>query len=141
MIRPFFGGYSRGQATVELMIILPLLLILLAVSISIFSQQMLIVDSLRYSHAVERSAELVAESFSHLSTMPPGSRARLYIPKSPETQTITLANGLIEVRGSQQYRSVRLPFLNGGSFTAYDGNALLISVDVNNQLRVQVVSP
>ncbi len=130
-----------GQATVELMIILPLLLILLAVSISIFSQQMLIIDSLRYKYAVERSAEWMAENISHFSTMPPGSSARFTIPKSPETQIITLANGLVEVKGTLHYSSVRLPFLNIHPFTANDGNVLFASMDENNQLHVQVVSP
>lgn len=130
---------SRGQATVELMIILPLLLIILAISISIFAQQMLIVDSLRYRHAVERSAEQVAEIISHMQRMPPQSDALFYIPKSPETQTITLTNGLLEVKGAQYYASILLPFTNGGSFSMSDGDTIRMTMDGNNQLHMQVI--
>jgi hypothetical protein len=140
MINNKFSGFSQsGQATVELMIILPLLLILLAVSISIFSQQMLIVDSLRYKNGVERSAELVSEALSRMHSMPRGSTAVFYIPKSPETQTISFANGLLEVKGSQHYSSVLLPFTIGETFSMNDGNSFRISIDENNTLSVEVI--
>lgn len=130
---------NSGQATIEIMIILPLLLVLLAVSISIFSQQLLVADSIRSQQAVERSAEIVANGLMEMSRAPIESSMRVYVPKGPDTQTIALSNGLIEAYSSFGYASVKLPYTEWNAPLIQDGNSILISRDSNGLVRVRVV--
>ena len=131
--------FIRGQATIEMMVILPLLLIILAVSISIFGQQLLIADSLRAQNAVVRSAELVADSVMEISLAHSGSSMRVHIPKGPELQTISFSNGLIEVYSQNGYASAKITNTNWSSPTFFDANTIILSRDVNGFVRASVV--
>lgn len=131
--------FSHGQTTIEMMVILPLLLIILAISISIFGQQLIIADSLRAQNAVVRSAELVANSVMEISLAHSGSSMRIHIPKGPELQTISFSNGLIEVYSQNAYASAKITNTNWSSPTFFDANTIILSRDVNGFVRVSVV--
>lgn len=130
---------EKGQATIEIMIILPLLLVLLAVSISIFAQQLLITDSIHSQQGVERSAELVASALVEMASSPENSRMRVYIPPGPDDQTIIVARGFVEVSSSRGYSSIAISH-TGWNFPSFsDGDTLLFQNDANNVLHVQVI--
>ncbi len=132
---------KRGQATVEIMIILPLLLIILSISLSIFAQQMIISDSIRSQQSVERSAEILANGIIEMSRAPIGSKMQLFIPAGTETQTIQLRNGLVEAQSARGYASSRIPYLEWSTPPLYDGNFFTIQKDANGSLVVQAVQP
>lgn len=129
----------RGQATIEIMVILPMLLIILAVSISIFAQQLLIADSIRIQQSAERSAEILANGIVEMSRAPIGSSVRIYIPPGLEPQTIQLTNGLVEARSALGYASVLIPYAEWSTPPINDGNFFLVQKDANGSLRVQAV--
>ena len=131
------ASHPRGQATVELMIILPLLLIILAVSISIFAQQLLIADALRSQQAVERNAELVANALFHMSLAPIGSQGVFYIPSGMESQTIRTGNGFVEVSSSRGFATAQLPSTEWVAPTLFDGNYFTVWKDVNGNIHTR----
>ncbi len=133
--------HARGQATVEIMVILPLLLILLSVSFSIFAQQLIVVDSIRAQQSTERSAQIVASSIMEMSRAPIGSKIKFFIPAAIETQTIILGSGLIEARSARSYSSVKIPFTEFSFSNLHDGNFFTIQRDVNGRLDIREVSP
>lgn len=128
-------SHTRGQATVELMIILPLLLIILAVSISIFAQQLLIADALRSQQAVERTAELVANALFYMHLSPIGSRSVFYIPSGMESQTIQTGNGFVEVISARGFATAQLPSTEWVTPALYDGNYFTVWKDVNGNIH------
>jgi hypothetical protein len=130
---------TKGQATIEIMIILPLLLVLLAVSISIFAQQLLITDSIHSQQGVERSAELVASALSEMASSPENSQMQIVIPSGPDDQTIVVGRGFIEVSSSRGYAAISLPHTEWAFPSFSDGDTLLLRNDENNTLNVQVV--
>ena len=132
---PLFS--QHGQATVEIMVILPLLLIILSVSLSIFAQQLIVADSIRAQQSVERSAEILANGIMEMSRAPIGTAMRLYIPSGPEPQTIQLLNGLVEARSTQHYASSRIPYAEWSSPELHDGNFFRIRRDQNGNVWVE----
>ncbi len=132
---------KSGQATVEIMVILPLLLIILSISLSIFAQQLIVADSIRAQQSVERSAEILANGIMEMSRAPLGSKIQLFIPSGAETQTIQLQNGLVEARSARGYASSRIPYAEWSTPTLYDGNFFTIQKDATGWLVVQAVQP
>lgn len=132
-----FTARTHGQATVELMIILPLLLIILSVSISIFAQQLLISEALRSQQAVERTSEHIANIFFQMSLAPIGSQSVWYIPSGIEPQTIQITNGIVEVTSARGYAAARLPSTEWTAPTLYDGNHFITWKDVNGNIHAR----
>lgn len=126
----------RAQASIELMIILPLLVIILTLSVGIFGTQLANLRSLESQHAAQRTAELIAESVEELVHSPAGTTLRVFIPPATASQSITIGSGLVQVQSGSAYGSARITNTSVSASSLYDGNMLYLAKDGNGTLSV-----
>lgn len=126
----------KGQATIELMLILPLLLIILGISMSIFSQQTITADAIQIQHEAQRTAETMATALEEVGNSVPGSTLRIFLPPTIETQTILIQNGSVEVQSARGFGSARLTNTNWSASAFSNGQFVSITLDTNRVLGV-----
>ncbi len=78
----------RGQSTVELLIILAILLVILSVSVGIFSQRMNSANAFHLMHLAQRNGEIMGEAVSRMMIAPIGTSMRVFTIPSSENQQI-----------------------------------------------------
>ncbi|MEK6970998.1 MAG: hypothetical protein AABW68_04930 [archaeon] len=113
MKRRISAPSSRGQATVELLLLLALLFIILAYAVQTYSTHTRVVEQKEDFLDAERAAVHIGSEIDSLILLPIGTRARIFIPPFPggETASIRVINGVVEVRASQN--TIVYPLLMG----------------------------
>jgi len=118
---------SRGQSTIELLLILSVLFIILGIALQSYTQNQSIVNEKKSVLDAQRNASIVRGAVESVSYSPIGSTLRVFIPPASQDQNIQLLNGIVEIRTSTL--AISLPTLlrdvNSGIF--HDGNILIVT--------------
>jgi type II secretory pathway pseudopilin PulG len=117
---------NKGQATVELLIVLVVLFLILTFSVHLYQQQTVSIAGIKEMHEARRTAQLVAENIELALQSPVGSRLRVFIPPAKSTQTISINEGTVIVQSNQTLVSV--PITKKGFFVSAfnDGNFIVL---------------
>jgi hypothetical protein len=119
--------FSRGQATIELLLILAVLFIVLGFALQTYSTNQLVVNQKKSFLDAERNASIVRTAIEATAYAPIGSFLRVFVPPASQNQDIRLINGTVEVRTDTIL--IELPTLQRdlNSFIFHDGNIIVIS--------------
>ncbi len=122
---------KKGQATIELLLILTVLFVLLAVSLNIASNQQIFSTQKNADLSLVRNAQLIANGITFVHSSPIGTTAHFFIPPGPSPQTFYISNGVIEAFSNSTGIVVALPSKGWYSPTLYDGNFITLTRDWN----------
>lgn len=118
---------SRGQATVELLMILSVLFVILGFALQSYTTNQSIVNEKKSALDAQRNASILRTALESASFSPIGSTLRVFIPPASQDQNIQVLNGVVEVRTSTL--AITLPTLvrdvNAGLF--HDGNIVILT--------------
>ncbi|MFH0970140.1 MAG: hypothetical protein V1776_01630 [Candidatus Diapherotrites archaeon] len=117
---------KKGQATIELLLIMVVLLTILGISISIASTHQQSIQQKRITLEAEKTAAQMKEAIYQVWHSPEGMQLQVFIPPATQTQSIRVENGLLEVRSSSVVVQIPL-FLDLNTSTVYDGNMILVT--------------
>ncbi len=118
---------SRGQATIELMLILVMLFIILGYSIQTFLYQENAFNQKRSVLDQERTASIVRTAVESMALSPIGSSMRVFIPPASQAQTIRIVNGSLEVKTNTTVITIPLTLRDVNMSTLGDGNVFIVS--------------
>ncbi len=123
--------FSGGQSTIELLLVLSILLIILGLSISIFSNHRIVSAEKHVEFLAYRNAKLVGDAFVQASAGPIGGTFTLFLATSPQRQTLYVRNGFVDVESGQSRVLIPLPNRTWDAGPFYDGNIVTVVRDSN----------
>lgn len=118
---------SRGQATIELLLILSVLFVILGFALQTYTTNQSIVNEKKSTLDAQRNAAIVRTALESVSVSPIGSTLRVFIPPAVQDQNIHVLNGIVEVRTPTLAISIPslLRDVNSGLF--HDGNIIILT--------------
>lgn len=119
--------HARGQATIELLLILAVLFIILGYSLQTFLTNQNIVNQKRAQLDAERNAIILRSAIEQIYSAPTGSSQRVFLPPASQDQNIRLINGVVEVRTSSLVFDQPTLIKDLNSSTFHDGNIIIIT--------------
>lgn len=122
---------KKGQATIELLLILTVLFVLLAISLNIAANQQIISTQKSADFSLVRNAQQIANGLSFVNSSPIGTKTHVFLPPGPSPQLFYVRNGVIEAFTNTTGIVVALPSKSWYSPTLTDGNFITIIRDWN----------
>ncbi|MEK6821429.1 MAG: hypothetical protein AABY11_03465 [archaeon] len=122
----FLFTSSKGQSTIELLIILTVLFTILAFSVRISSDQGNALNQRKLFLEAEENAFRVKDIVYAAGRSPVGTTLRVFLPPTTQTQTIRIENGLLEVRSADALVQIPLVFSELNAGPVNDGNFLTV---------------
>lgn len=124
-------NHPKGQATIELLLILSVLFILLGLSLNIAANQQTISNQKNGDFSLTRNAQQIANALTFTSSTPIGTKTHVFLAPGPAQQTFIVQNGVLE--GSSNQSRVLIPLPSKGWYSApiYDGNYITLTKDWN----------
>jgi hypothetical protein len=119
--------HERGQATIELLLILAVLFIILGYALQQYSITQNAANQKRGSLDAERSATLLRHAVEGVFRSPVGSQYRLFIPPATQGQSIRFINGKVEVTAGGIVLEFPSLYTDVNSSTFYDGNIIVVT--------------
>lgn len=116
----------KGQATIELLMILVVLFVILTFSIHLYQQRVVSVGGVVEVHEASKTAQLVSQYVERVLQSPIGSRVTLFVPPSENVQTISIADGTVSVSVNQTYVSVPISGRGFETVSFFDGNTIVL---------------
>ncbi len=118
---------SRGQATIELLLILSVLFIILGYALQTYTTNQVIVNEKKSVLDAQRNAGILRSGVEIVAFSPIGSTLRVFIPPASQDQNIQVLNGIVEVRTSTL--AITLPTLlrDVNSGMMHDGNVVILT--------------
>jgi hypothetical protein len=123
--------WKKGQATVELLLILSVLFIILALSVNIFGNEQRVAVEKQRESQLTQNAYRIADMITLVGNAPIGTRMNLFLPPGSTDQTFWVRNGVVEGRGEQSLVIVPLSSSEWGAGPLYDGNSYHVERDTN----------
>lgn len=121
------NSFPRGQATIELLLILTLLFIILGFAIQSYSENQKIVNEKKNILDAQRNASILRTAIESAAYAPIGSSLRVFLPPAAQDQNIRVINGVVEIRTVSIV--INLPSLvkDLNMSLVHDGNILIIT--------------
>lgn len=119
--------HSRGQATIELLLILAVLFIILGYSLQTYLTNQGIVNQKKSVLDAERNAAILRMAIESVFHSPSGSTRRVFLYPASQDQNIRLINGVVEVRTISIVVEQPTLIKDLNSSTFHDGNIIIVS--------------
>lgn len=119
--------HSRGQATIELLLVLAVLFIILGYAVQTFTVHQSSVNQKKNTLDTQRSAAILRTAIETVGYSPIGTTIRVFIPPTTQAQDISVVNGIITVSTNTGTLQVPSLFRDLNVGTVHDGNIVHVT--------------